>query len=310
MISILDLTSQRKHLELLFSVITGFPLSGLHLQDGEAPAGQEWARQPLQESCHWYMQLLFPTLSSRQWQLHLSLLVTPWQHWRDRWGVWVLNYLGYLSKQACFAVLLFIFRKATQKKKKKTTAFKTIHTQPAQKDGHSHQWGWATHQTKLTVEPVVLQNHWGERSSLKPSLWPWGSKSVLFSKPMGAVNGHLSRWHSSWLTQAVGKPTWLGFHLNTSDLKTLEHRLTHVTGVTNLVRYKYTSVSVVITHAWAAITYPGVKCEWHKKHHQATVSHLILRCLLILHRSGGNSRQNKLFLQQANLLMRKHSYSW
>lgn len=41
MISILDLTSQRKHLELLFSVITGFPLSGLHLQDGEAPAGQE-----------------------------------------------------------------------------------------------------------------------------------------------------------------------------------------------------------------------------------------------------------------------------
>lgn len=42
---------------------------------------------------------------------------------------------------------------------KNTTAFQTTHTQPAQKDGHSHQPGWAMHQTKLTVEPVVLQNH-------------------------------------------------------------------------------------------------------------------------------------------------------
>lgn len=197
---------------LLFPVSTGFPLSGFHLQDGEALAGQEWA--PLSGIMPLVHAAALPTLSSRQWQLHLSLLVTPWQHWRDRWGVWVLNDLGYLSKQTCFAVLLFIFRKATQKN---TTAFQTTHTQPAQKDGHSHQPGWAMHQTKLTVEPVVLQNHWGERSSSKPSLWPWGPKSVLFSKLMRGINGHLSRWHSSWLTQAVDKPTSLGFNLNPSD---------------------------------------------------------------------------------------------
>lgn len=121
---------------------------------------------------------------------------------------------------------------------------------------------------------------------------------------MGAVNGYLRRWYYSWLTQAVGKPTWFGFHLNPSDLKTLEHCLTHVTGVMNLVRNKYTSVSIVITHAWATITYPGVKCEWNKKQHQATVSHLILCCMLSIAR-GLTHDKNKLFLQQPNLLMRK-----